>query len=256
MSNILILLPLCLCALFAGIVNSVAGGGTLLTFPALTHALSGQEAMVIANATSTVALVPASLASAWAYRREVPKIRRWLILLIGPCLIGGVIGSLLVSRHPKSFNALVPWLLLAAAVLFLFDTLMPRKTQETQIPGARTGWAVTGLVLFQFIVAIYGGYFGAGSGILMLGALALMRVGDIHEMNALKTLLGFTINGISVVVFAWEGKINWHYALPMAAIATVGGYVGARLALRIQPKYVRWSVIVIGFGLAVYYFLP
>ena len=112
-----------------------------------------------------------------------------------------------------------------------------------------------GLVLFQLIVAIYGGYFGAGSGILMLGALAMMRVGDIHEMNALKTLLGFTINGISVVVFALEGRINWGYALPMAAIASVGGYVGARLALRIRQKYVRWSVIVIGFGLAAYYFL-
>ena len=127
-----VLLPLCLFAFIAGIVNSVAGGGTLLTFPALTHALAfmGNDAMVIANATSTVALVPASLASAWAYRRETPKIRRWLLLLVGPCLIGGIIGSLLVTRlDPKTFNALVPWLLLLAAVLFLIDTLLPRKAR-------------------------------------------------------------------------------------------------------------------------------
>ncbi len=256
-----VLPSLCLCAFLAGVVNSVAGGGTLLTFPALSEALRamhGDKAMVIANATSTVALVPASLASAWAYRREIPQIRSWLLLLIGPCVIGGLIGALLMSQlNEKIFNALVPWLLLTAAILFLIDTLMPRR--ETQAAKARTGIAVVGLMLFEFMVAVYGGYFGAGIGIVMLGALALMRVGDIHQMNALKVLLGSLINGVAVVVFVWDGLIDWRewcYALPMAAIAILGGYYGARLALRVRPRYVRWCVIVIGFGLAVYYFLP
>jgi hypothetical protein len=247
---------LCFTALIAGAVNSVAGGGTLLTFPALLAVLTREEAAlaaVIANATSTVALVPASLAGAWGYRRQMSEARRWLLLLAPPSFVGGVVGSLLLTRlNPSYFTALVPWLLLIAAALFLFDTVVPRrKTVADSEP--RSG-AVVGLIFFQFVVAIYGGYFGAGIGILMLSALAMMGVGDINQMNALKTLLGSCINGVSVLIFISDAKVAWRYALPMAAAGIIGGYLGAAGALRIRPRAVRWIVIAIGFGLAAYFF--
>lgn len=247
---------LCLSALAAGAVNSLAGGGTLLTFPVLIAALSTHgpdEAKVLANATSTVALVPGALAGAWGYRREIVQMRHWLAILAAPSLVGGIIGSLLVTRLPPHYFAvLVPWLLLLAAVVFLVDTILGRsKTlrRESHSPAA-----VAGLVVFQFGVAIYGGYFGAGIGILMLSALALMGAGDIHRLNSLKTVLNACINGVSVIIFVSDGKVVWECALPMAVASILGGYLGARLALRVQPRYVRWAVIVIGFGLAAIYF--
>jgi uncharacterized membrane protein YfcA len=250
---------LCLAALAAGAVNSIAGGGTLLTFPALLAGLSAlgtADAAVVANVTSTVALVPGSLAGAWGYRHEMKQARRWLYLLIGPSLAGGVIGALLVTRlDPAYFAALVPWLLLTAALLFLAESLVPAKAPTHSRPRPPSTGVVAGIVLFQFVVAVYGGYFGAGASILILSALAALRVGDVHEMNALKTMLGSCINGISVVVFVIDRKVAWDYAWPMAAAAIVGGYLGARLALVIRPRYTKWFICAIGLGLAAYFFI-
>jgi uncharacterized membrane protein YfcA len=253
------LIWLCLAALAAGAVNSIAGGGTLLTFPALLAGLSylgAADAAVVANATSTVALVPGSLAGAWGYRREMKRARRWLYLLVGPSLAGGVIGALLVTRLDSTyFAALVPWLLLTAALLFLAESLLPAKAPTGSRQRPPSAGAVAAIVLFQLVVAVYGGYFGAGASILILGALAALRVGDVNQMNALKTVLGFCFNGISVVVFLAERKVAWHYALPMAAAAILGGYLGARLALVIRPRYTKWLISAIGLGLAAYFFL-
>lgn len=235
----------------AGIMNSIAGGGTLLTFPALLTVVPP----VWANATSTVALVPGSVAGAWGYRREMHAARRWMALLIGPSLLGGLVGSLLVTRlDPKYFEAVVPWLLLLAATLFLVQPLVARLVglSHEDAPVANTTMAA--VVLFQFLVGIYGGYFGAGIGILMLSALSLMGLGDIHRMNALKTLLAAFINGISVAVFILEQKVAWQYVLTMAAAAIAGGYLGARVARRLNRNVVRWIVILIGFGMAGYFF--
>jgi uncharacterized membrane protein YfcA len=248
-----------LAALAAGAVNSIAGGGTLLTFPALLAGLSplgAADAAVVANATSTVALVPGSLAGAWGYRREMERARRWLYLLVGPSLAGGVIGALLVTRlDPSCFAALVPWLLLTAALLFLAESFLPRKAAADSRPRPPSTGAVAGILVFQLLVAIYGGYFGAGASILILGALAALGVGDVNQMNALKTVLGSCINGTSVVVFIAEQKVAWRYALPMAAVAILGGYLGARLALVIQPRHTKGLIAVIGLGLAAYFFL-
>jgi uncharacterized protein len=219
--------------------------------------MSSSEAKVVANATSTVALVPGALAGAWGYRREMSAARGWLEILAAPSLVGGIIGSLLVTRlPPQYFAALVPWLLLLAAVVFLVDTVLVRYRQiRIRANGEKpSAGSIAALVVVQFAVSVYGGYFGAGIGILMLGTLALMRVGDIHRMNALKTVLNACINGVSVVVFVNDGKVNWQCALPMAVASILGGYLGARMALRVQPRYVRWTVIGIGFGLAGYYF--
>src|SRR5437773_345750 len=245
-----IYLLLCLASVEAGAVNSIAGGGTLLTFPSLLTVVPS----VIANATSTVALVPGSLASGWGYRREMQAARRWLMLLIWPSLLGGGVGALLVTRLEEYFDALVPWLLLTAAALFLFQPAIVRFTGIGKSHVFPSRGMQTAIIAFQFLVAIYGGYFGAGIGILMLSSLSLMGISDIHQMNALKSILGSCINGVAVVVFIVEGKVVWHFAMVMAAAAILGGFLGAHFARRLNPNVVRWLVIAIGFGLAGHFF--
>lgn len=242
---------LCGSAFLAGVINSVAGGGTLLTFPTLTSVVS--EA--VANATSTVALAPGSLAGALGYRREVAKCRRFLARMLLPSLLGGALGAWLVYLDEKKFAVLVPWLILTAALLFVIQQPLGRWL-KTHKPDHEPGpIAQAGLMIFQFGVAIYGGYFGAGIGILMLTALGFMGVRDIHQANAVKTCLAFVINGSAVVVFVANGLVEWKYALPMAGTAILGGYAGASVARRLPAVVVRSIVIVIGFGLAVYYFV-
>jgi uncharacterized membrane protein YfcA len=259
---------LCGSAFFAGVMNSVAGGGTLLTFPALT----GVIAPAMANGTSTVALLPGSFAGALGYRNELWECRRFVLRMLVPSLAGGYLGAWLVGQNQDAFATLVPWLILTAAVLFVAQAPLsnwlkaraaakranpatpapagPAGTEHE--PGRATQAAVIG---FQFLVAVYGGYFGAGIGILMLSALGFMGVGDIHRMNAVKTFLAAAINTASVVVFVRDGLVSWEFALPMVAAAIVGGYAGARVARRLPPRYVRYAVIAIGFGLSVYYFV-
>ncbi len=186
---------LCLTALLAGALNAIAGGGTLLTFPALLTVVSP----VVANVTSTLALLPGSIASAWGYRRQLVSSRRWIVLLTIPSLLGGAIGALLVTKLEEAiFTALVPWLVLLAAVLFLLQPTLSRfvrrKTKEYAPPSQNARLVVAGC---QLLVGIYGGYFGAGIGILMLTSLSFLDLSDIHEMNALKTWLAFCVNGIT-----------------------------------------------------------
>ncbi len=238
-------------ALAAGIQNAMAGGGTLYTFPALEHYVGP----VHANATSTVALVTGSIAGAWGFREELKSTRKWLWWLVPPCLVGGVIGTWLVMAFPESvFKALVPWLILAAATLFLLQPYIAKwvgagKPHEEPSPLVKLG-----VVVFQFIVAIYGGYFGAGIGILMISSLSMMGLGDIHRVNALKAFLAACINIVSVFMWVAGGKVEWRFVPVMAAAAIVGGYAGARLSQRMNKKLLRWLIIGIGFGLSAYYF--
>jgi len=240
-----------LTAFIAGVMNSIAGGGTLLTFPALTGVVSA----ALANGTSTVALMPGSLAGAFAFRREVRESRRFLLQMLLPSVVGGALGAWLVSLDEKRFASLVPWLILTAAVLFLLQQPLNRwlrKHRPDHEPGKFTQ---IGLLIFQFFVAVYGGYFGAGIGILMLTALGFMGVGDIHKMNAVKTCLAFVINGVAAGIFIANGLVAWKYALPMAVCAILGGYTGASVSRRLPVTVVRWIIIVVGFGLSVYYFV-
>jgi uncharacterized protein len=249
---------LCISAFLAGVMNSVAGGGTLLTFPALTALVSP----AIANGTSTVALLPGSFAGALGYRRELWECRRFVARMIVPSLAGGFLGAWLVGRNQDAFAVLVPWLILTAAVLFVVQAPLSKwvtrraategAQPEHHEPGALTQTLV---ICFQFLVAVYGGYFGAGIGILMLSALGFMGVGDIHRMNAVKTFLAASINTAGAVVFLRDGLVNWDYAPPMVVSAILGGYAGARVARRLPASYVRYAVIAIGFGLAAYYFV-
>jgi uncharacterized membrane protein YfcA len=247
----LVYFALCLSALAAGAVNAVAGGGTLLTFPVLLAIISP----VMANGTSTVALMPGSLASAWGYRREMRACRQWLALLIVPSILGGAAGTLLVLLLDEHvFGAMVPWLILTAAVLFLVQPALRRLMKRHEHEPGPAGATLAGIVVGQFFIAVYGGYFGAGIGILMLSSLAFLGLDSIHHVNALKTFLAMCINGTAAVLFIARAEVHWPYALSMMAAAIVGGYVGARLSLRLHPAAVRWVVIVIGFALAAYEF--
>lgn len=248
---------LCSAALVAGAINSVAGGGTLLTFPALTWILGPSAASaVMASATSTVALFPGSLAATWGYRREIISQQRWIIPLMIPSLIGGTLGTwLVVSQKDAIFQDMVPWLILLASALFLLQPVITRWTgigRPHELPSKAT---MVGIIAFQSLIALYGGYFGAGIGILMLSSLALMGIGDIHRMNALKSLLASAINGMSVAVFLVSGKVNWTYAVPMIVAGIAGGFLCASVARKLNRNAVRYVVITIGFGLAIYYFV-
>jgi uncharacterized membrane protein YfcA len=255
---VVVYVVLCLSAFAAGAVNSVAGGGTLLTFPALLAVFKkisewAEKAGVLANATSTLALMPGSLAGSLAYRRELAECRRLVMMLIAPSMIGGAVGSLLVTEFPPLvFDTLIPWLILTASILFMIQGPIKRLTGTGRHgpPGWRTAVAV---IAGQFLIAVYGGYFGAGIGILMLAVLPFMGTKSIHQTNAAKTILAGCINAVTVVVFVVKGVVVWPYALAMAAAAIVGGYVGGRVARRLPSVYVRSLVIVIGLGLGGYY---
>jgi uncharacterized membrane protein YfcA len=246
-------LLLCFTAFAAGAQNSLAGGGTLYTFPSLLGVLHNS---VLANGTSTVALLPGSFAGAWGFRREVAQTpRRTLLLLMGPSLAGGILGTLLVVNFPENyFKMMVPWLILLAALLFLFQPLIAKATGAKPVAHRPSLLVRIGVILFQLLVAIYGGYFGAGIGILMLSSLSLMGLGDVHRVNALKTVLACGINAMSVVIFVCYRLVRWEYAVPMAVTAIIGGYLGARVSRRLNKTLLRWLVIAIGFGLAAYYF--
>jgi len=244
-------------AFLAGAINSVAGGGTLLSFPALIWL--GLDS-VAANATSTVAIWPATVGSIWGYRRELRDAEPRFRLLILPSLAGGLAGALLLRwTPPEYFDRLVPYLILFATLLFMGIEPVQRKLKTappTVIAGGRhsTKWLASAL-LFQLAVGIYGGYFGAGIGILMLAALSILGLKDIHEMNSLKVVFGGSINGIAAVYFIWARMVYWPDVLIMAAGSILGGYLGAGAARKLGRKAVRRIVIAIGFGMALSLFI-
>ena len=234
-------------AFCAGVVNSIAGGGTLLTFPAL---LSAGIPAVTANATSTVALVPASISAFWGYRHEIKGEGRLLAAMALPSVIGGVIGALTADRvGDATFAKLAPLLVLGATVLFMAQDPIRRWSRRFATPGQGDRRGVRHLIAvssFQFLVALYGGFFGAGIGILMLAALALLGLTDIHRMNALKNLAAVCINGLAAITFAFAGRVNWTIGLMMMAGGILGGFAGAGMAKRLGQIVVRRMVVAIG----------
>ena len=240
-------------AFLAGAINSVAGGGTLVSFPALIWL--GLNS-VTANATSTLAIWPGTLGSFWGYRREFREAEARFRILIFPSLLGGITGALLLRwTKPAFFDKLVPFLILFATLLFVIQGAVQRwlKTGDAESHKS-TSWMV-GALLFQLAVGIYGGYFGAGIGILMLAALSILGLSDIHEMNSLKVVFGGSINGIAAVYFAVAGMVKWDYVVIMAVGAILGGVGGAGAARKLGRAAVRWIVIAIGLGMAISLFI-
>ncbi len=237
-------------AFLGGAINAIAGGGTLLTFPSLLAVLTP----VAANATSTFALFPGSLASAWGYRAEIAGSRRMLVWLFPASLVGGILGALALTRFPERvFENLIPWLLLTASTLLVLQRPLAKWIGAHPHQAPRPGTLAT-IVFFQFLVGVYGGYFGAGIGILMLSSLGFMGIPDIHRMNGVKAVLAAAMNGISLVIFVFERRVDWRFALPMALASIAGGYLAARVARKLPTQYVRTMVICIGFAVAAYSF--
>ena len=244
MTDLLLLLA---AAFGAGVLNTIAGGGTFLTFPALVFA---GVPPVAANATSTVAALPGYLAGALGFRRELRSFgRAELLRLLAITLAGSVVGSilLLVSSN-RAFSAIVPFLLLAATLAFLFGDRI-RAWAGRGRGGVRSQGAV-GL----FLVSTYGGYFNGGLGIILLALFALWGMTDIHRMNGLKTAMSFTLSAISVSIFAIAGLIHWPPALIMMVGTTIGGYAGAPLARALPRTVVRGVISAVGFGMSAVFF--
>jgi uncharacterized membrane protein YfcA len=240
-------------AFLAGGINSVAGGGTLLTFPTL---LWLGLPSVSANATNTVAIWPGSIGSIWGFRRELgrtsPKMR-WLVV---PSFAGGAIGALLLrSTPPGLFDRLVPFLILFATLLFSLQGPISRWLGHTHGPAHTSSKWFAGIMLLQLGVSVYGGYFGAGMGVMMLTALSIIGMTDILEMNALTSLYSLCINGIAAVLFIWAKMVDWRLVLVMAGGAILGGYGAAGVARRIGKEAVRRFVIAVGFSMALALFI-
>jgi uncharacterized protein len=231
-------------AFVAGVVNSIAGGGTLITFPVLLWL--GLDPKV-ANATSTVALWPGLFGGLWGFRREIANSRRILVRLGLTSVIGGAIGAaLLIITPSETFARLVPFLIFFATVLFMLqEPISKRLGTENPDENRRVRWWL-GAIIFQFFSSIYGGYFGAGNGILMLAALGLLGLSDIHRANGIKNFLGICINSVAVVLFIISKLVYWPDALLMAVAAIAGGYFGASTARRMGRIFVRRAVITIG----------
>ena len=238
----------------AGAMNSVAGGGSFFSFPALifTHVPP-----IPANATSTVALWPGSVASAAAYRKHFPMDFKILVEMVTTSVVGGTLGALILLRTPQStFMRFVPYLFLLATLLLIFGKQIANWVETTFKASKQPRWLVVAASnFFQFLIALYGGFFGAGIGIMMLALLTMLRMEDIHAMNALKTLLNAAINGAAVITFIVAGAVLWPQALVMLVGAVAGGYGGAYFAQKIEPKIVRRVVIAVGICMTTYFFL-
>jgi uncharacterized membrane protein YfcA len=244
----------------AGVVNAVAGGGTILTFPVLLAILpDGAARAVAANATSTIGIWPGSVAAAWAYRGDRDGLPGWARWLVVPSVLGAAVGVLLVVRLPPAwFAAAVPWLILGAAALFAVQPQLARLVPATAESGPATAGRIAAACLAQLAVAVYGGYFGAGIGILMLAVLGLFGLGDIHRLNAVKNSLATAINGVAAAIFAagsLSGRhdVSWPCVAVMIVGSLVGGLAGSAVARRLPAAVVRRGVAVIGFVLAAYY---
>ncbi len=234
-------------AFAAGAINSVAGGGSFLTFPSLIF--SGVSP-VMANASSTVALVPGTVASILAYQGDVRNLNeKYLKLWLVVSLLGGAMGAwLLLITSDKTFRQVAPWLLLFATLLFAFGN------QVSVAMKGRLHGSFFWMLPLLFPIAVYGGYFGGGIGIMFLAALRLYGMTEIHGMNGIKTILGGTLNALAAVIFIVNREVAWKPTLIMAVAAIAGGYAGPRLARRLKPAAIRGLVITVGVTMTAYFF--
>src|SRR5437016_8374205 len=231
-------------AFAAGVINAIAGGGTLIIFPALIWL--GLDAK-IANATSTVALWPGLFGGLFGFRKELENSSAILLRLGMTCIIGGAIGAWLLIWTPSpTFARLVPFLILFATLLFMAQGSINRWLRLPPLVGQLKASWWWGAVVFQFFSAIYGGYFGAGNGILMLAAMGLLGLHDINRANGIKNFLGVCINSVAVVSFSMVHLVSWPQSLFMAVAALAGGYFGARTAQRVGRVFIRRAIVVIG----------
>ena len=260
-------------AILAGALNSVAGGGSFISFPTL---LFTGVLPINANATNTAAMVPGSIASIPPYRKDLAHERRELLLFSVISAIGGILGAIILAKTPSSlFQKMIPYLLLIATLIFAAGNNLaaairslrgkPAQAQDNAIDAGETvqkmegmpqtsAGALIAVLVIQFVISLYGGFFGGGIGIMMLAGFALLGMTNIHAMNALKVVLASVINGVAVIAFALYGLILWPQAILMAIGAIIGGWGGATLAHVVPARTVRWFVIAVGLAMSIYFF--
>lgn len=235
-----------------GALNAVAGGGSFIAFPALLFTGVGP---VAANATNTLALWVGVTASGGAYRKHLNIPARVMIPLIATSVVGGLGGAILLIRTPpQTFLRVIPWLMLGATLLFAFGKHVTGRI-SAGISRESSGAAVAGASLFELLVAIYGGYFGGGMGIMNLAMLSAIGMTDIHAMNALKVVLGGFINGVATITFIASKTIVWPQAAVMTIGALAGGYLAAHYAQKLPQSWIRGFVIVTGTAMTIYFFV-
>lgn len=241
--------------LLAGGINAIAGGGSLLSFPAL---LQVGVLPVHANATNTVALLPGQFSSAAAYRRELRRYRSLLLPLLFAAFAGGLIGArLLMGTRQSVFLHMVPWLLLIATLLFALGPPLQKRLFQSKHHDHTTGLRPMARILLPigiFCVCLYVGFFGAGAGLLIMGVLSFAGIDSVHEINALKTIITSTANSIAAATFILYGAVLWHYGVLMMVAASIGGYASANLARKHKPRGIRAIVISIGCVATAYFF--
>lgn len=234
-----------------GALNSVAGGGSFVAFPAL---LFTGVPPIPANATNTIALWTGAAASGGAYRKRLDISRRVLVPLLVASVTGGIVGAFLLLKTPAhTFMRVLPWLTLGATLLFAFGKKLAGGRKSVIEHESATS-ALAAATLFQLCVGVYGGYFGGGMGIVMLAMLAALGMTDIHAMNALKSVMGSVINGVAVVTFIIARAIYWKQGSVMIIGGIAGGYLGAHYAMKMPQAWIRWFVVVVGAGMTVYFF--
>jgi len=239
-------------AFAAGIVNALAGGGTLISFPILT-ALGIPP--VAANVTNTVALCPGYLGATLAQRELLADQKSRLWVYIPAALLGGLAGALLLlATGERLFTAIIPWLILLAALMLAIGEPVNKWLSRHQEKAAETK-SETLLSIPVAFASIYGGYFGAGLSVIILAVLGISLRDSLTRLNALKQLIAFAANIAAAVVFIFSGQVVWLVAAVMAASALLGGAVGGKLAGRMNPTILRWLVVGIGILVALYYFL-
>ena len=242
-----------LAAVVAGFINAMAGGGTLVSFPVL---LAVGISPVAANVTNTVALVPGTIGGMWAQRREFQSQRKRLVKLLPGGIIGGIVGGLLIlNTNENTFRAIIPYLILLATALLAAQvkvknwvvSRMGQVHNEYQNPLL--------MVILVFLAAVYGGYFGAGLGVILMATLGLVTDENMTSLNFLKQALGFAINFAAAIYFAFSGKVNWLVAFVMIFGSLLGGWVGGMLAGRVKPEVLRWIVVSSGLVASVIFFV-
>jgi uncharacterized protein len=227
-------------------MNSVAGGGSFLSFPSLVFA---GVAPISANATNNAAMWVGTIGSARGYREEVAAHRAQLLPVVAVSVVGSLIGACLLLITPQAtFERLIPWLLLFATIVFALSPLLTRGTPRRPV---HAPWQIA----VQFCVAVYGGYFGAGMGIMMLAVLAFSGLPSFNAQNAVKNVLAVAINGVALIPFVVARIVDWRFALPMAAIALAGGYLGARFFRRVPQRLARGVVVAIGVVMTIVFFV-
>lgn len=242
-------------AFFAGGINAIAGGGSLLSFPAL---LQIGVLPVHANATNTVALLPGQVTSAAAYRRELRRYRSILPILLIAAFAGGMIGArLLLATRQQTFLRMVPWLLLTATLLFALGPPLQQQLSQGAHHAHATGLRPLARILLPigiFAVSLYVGFFGAGAGLLIMGLLSVAGIDSVHEINALKTIITSTSNTIASATFILYGAVLWRYGAAMMIAASVGGYWSAHIAHKHKPRGIRTFVVIMGCIVTTYFF--